>query len=180
MKHFKSNFLLNQYWTNTRQQRNSDNATFPNEVLNKCLYHMWSLKIWCQDERCQPWKPGQTPTYVITFCLPEQFSVESQLDISALEPLHGLAVSGSRKGLCNSTIFCVNNLYYGDANLRVVANHATERLFGLLCITAALLHPSSPRNAMNPTVHTTFVGQTFWKGKNIVPSLTASCFGRSS
>lgn len=64
-------------------------------------------------------------------------------------------MSGLRKGLCNSTIFCVNNLYYGDANLRVVANLATEKLFGLLCITAALLHPSSPRNAIKPTVHLT-------------------------
>lgn len=76
--------------------------------------------------------------------------------------------------------FSGNNLYYGDANLRVVANHATEKLFGLLCITAALLHPSSPRNAMKPTMHTSFVRQTFWKGKCIVPSLTVSCFGRSS
>lgn len=44
-------------------------------------------------------KPGQAPAQVITFCLPEQFSLEFQLDIADLKPLRGLAVSGLRKGL---------------------------------------------------------------------------------
>lgn len=42
-------------------------------------------------------KPGQAPAQVITFCLPEQFSLEFQLDISDLKPLRGLPVSGLRK-----------------------------------------------------------------------------------